>query len=167
MEPADLTNRACAERLIVAAVRMCGTADELATYVTASAALSLLRELCQARGATFATRMLQGALFEDGQALAAGRGFSFQGSHFEEQAQRVADQIKNRGVQSAADVEVTYSPREARRLLSFVVRPLNFLKHADRDADETLHAGSLQPVEAILLAVSAYSVLFELSELPD
>ncbi len=70
-------------------------------------------------------------------------------------------------VNQASDLQITLSADERRSMLSYIIRPFNFLKHARRDPLATLEESDLDPEGAIIHALTAFSMVSPNKALPD
>ena len=75
--------------------------------------------------------------------------------------------IEQGAVTQASDLVITLTAAERRDLLSYIVKPCNFLKHADRDPLATLDDGDIDPNGAIAHALSAFTMICPGKALPD
>ena len=171
MAEVALTKQAAAHRLIMAAALMDKNAvDPLATHVVAASALNLLRELVQTRGPSYQTRVLQTGLFETATAQIERRNSLFFTDASEEMnavIEYVKAAILDGSISQPSDLDIVLDSHQERALLKSVNDPYNFLKHADRDPLSTLDESDADPTNALMHAVTAYSMLFPAEALPD
>lgn len=75
--------------------------------------------------------------------------------------------IEAGAVREAADLVITLSAAEQRRLLDYIVRPYNFFEHADRDPLATLEEDDIDPDGVIGHALTALTMISPGKRLPD
>ena len=165
-----ITKQAAAQRLILSAVKMFERSDDpLAIHVVASSALNLLRELTQARGPNFTTLSVREGIFRAALSRAKGKPEPFLGSA--EELDGVIDQIvqliQSGAVKSAEDLEISGGEIDERKYLDKIIRPFNFLKHAQRDPLTTLDEGDVDPFDALTHAIGAFYFLFPGEQLQE
>jgi len=157
-----LTKQAAAHRLIASSIRMANDGeDALARHVVAASAVNLLRELIADRGPNLTEHALQYSFYSQAMARIDGRPTGFEN---EEAVCAIVDRIVeaiNAGqVKSYMDLRVEVSAAEERRMLDSILRPFNFLKHAQRDPLATLNQDDVNPLHALQVAIAAYYFLF-------
>ena len=162
MAEIKLTKQAAAHKLIVSATRMAyENQDALARHVVAASALNLLRELIATRGPNLTEHALQYSFYSQAMARIEGRTTGFED---EEAVQQILDgiveAIKTGQVKSYTDLKIDVPTSEERRMLDPILRPFNYLKHAQRDPLATLDEADVKPLDALLFAIAAYYFLF-------
>lgn len=75
--------------------------------------------------------------------------------------------IEAGAVREAADLVITLSAAEQRRLLDYIVRPYNFFEHADRDPLATPEEDDIDPARVIGHALTALTMISPGEPLPD
>jgi hypothetical protein len=158
-----------AERLIVAGIGMSERGeDPLAIHVVASSTLSLLRELIQANGDNYAARVLKEGLFHAASFELAGKPVPLPTTpEIDALIHNVAAGINGGQIKTSDDIKVTLNTDELRDLLAYIIRPFNFLKHAQRDPLATLDDDDVDPQGTIIHALTAYGMLRPTQALPD
>lgn len=160
---------AAAERLIVTGIAMSERGeDPLAIHVVAASALNMLRELIQQGGDDYAVWVLQQGLFHAASARRKDTPINLPTTH--EMDALIADVAAGMDaglINQPADLIITLNADELRKLLAYVTRPYNFLKHAQRDPLATLDESDIDPVGVIVHALTAYSMLCPGRELPE
>jgi hypothetical protein len=162
MADIKLTKQAAAHRLIISAARMATEDnDELATHVVAACAVNLLRELHTARGTDLTQHALQYSFYSQAVARIEGRPTGFEGSDVvEEIVDYVVAAIKSGNVKNHMDLKIDLPEGEDRRYLDPILKPFNYLKHAQRDPLATLDELDVDPLHALRVAIAAYYFLF-------
>lgn len=157
-----LTKQSAAYRLIVSGIQMCNhDEDALAAHVVAASAVNLLRELIAARGPNLAEQALQYSFYSQAIARIEGRTTGFEEEPaVAEIVDRIVDAIKVGRVTSYKDLTIQIPATDERRWLDPILRPFNYLKHAQRDPLATLDEADVRPTDALLVAISAYYFLF-------
>lgn len=158
-----------AERMIVAAILMSERGEDgLAIHVIACSALNMLRELIQSEGDDYAARVLQQGLWYAASAKLNGAPVNLPTTQeIDELIDDVAAAMDKGTINQAADLEITLTPEQLRKQLAYVVKPYNFLKHADRDPLATLDESDVDTVGTITHALTAYSMLRPGKALPE
>lgn len=158
-----------AERLIVAGILMSERGDDaLATHVIAASALNMLRELIKNGGDDYAAWVLQQGLWHAASAKLKGTPLSLPTTtEIDQLIDDVAAGIDKGAIKQATDLKITLTPEQLRKQLDYVVKPYNFLKHADRDPLATLDESDVDAVGTIIHALTAYSILCPGKALPD
>lgn len=168
-----LTKQAAAHRLLLGAVRyfQADHADPIVVHVIAASALNMMRELISSRGTSFVERTFAAALYEHAHSRVEDREPIFELPYRELMEPIISDleaQIRSGQISSHRDVNLTGMPRNLeRKLLDHILEPYNFLKHADRDPNGSIALSDLKPIEAIVYAINAYSILYPAAELDD
>lgn len=159
-----LTKQAVADRLILSAVRLIAQDhDPIAVHCVAASATSLLRELVAGRGQNYGSRTFAAALFENALAQVENRkplGTLPSDPTVDAAILTVRSGIESGAILSPEDIDVAMPKSVESQALSGVISPFNFMKHADRDPNGFLEETELQPIEATVHAVTAYSFLF-------
>ena len=158
-----------AERLIVAGILMSERdEDALAIHVIAASALNMLRELIQNGRDDYAAWVLQQGLWHAAWAKLKGAPVNLPTTpEIDQLIDDVAAGIDNGAIKQATDLKVTLTPGQLRQQLAYVVKPYNFLKHADRDPLATLDESDVDAVGTIMHALTAYSMLCPGKTLPE
>lgn len=161
----EITKQAAAYRLIHAAIHMHeNSEDVLATKVVAASALNILRELLRKRGQTFDERVTKQFLFEAARACLEGK--RTMGPEFKELDPlilAIADQIRKGEISAAEEV---FLGGASLPISLPIIKVYNFLKHADRNPMALLSEQAVDAEGAIMLAVSAFSMVFP-AEMPS
>lgn len=130
--------------------------------------MNMLRELVQQRGPSYAARAFREGLYQAGMAVNEGKPSGFPPN---EELDRIIGEVSHAigsgVVRDPRDLEVTLPAAEERRLLDHIVRPFNFLKHADQDPLGTLDEADVRPLDALTHAITAYAMLFPGEALDD
>jgi hypothetical protein len=150
-----------AERLITSAIAMSERNDDpLAIHVVASSALSLLRELIKGGGDDYGIRVLREGLFIAASARIKGEELTIPVTEeMEPVIEKVMSGIERGEVTQASDLVFNFDPDEIHKLLSFLTRPYNSLKHAQRDPLATMDEGDFDPQGAIIHALTAMGMV--------
>lgn len=155
-----MTKQAAALRLIEGAARMCAAGeDAVVVHVVAASALNLLRELLAKRGPGLVEQLLQAGVHQAALTRMQG-GQVPEDEELKRQLDLIVDAIEAGAVTEPADLNVIMGPHTERGLLDPMLRPFNFLKHAQNDPLATLDEADVTPVEALSLAIVAYMMLF-------
>lgn len=80
--------------------------------------------------------------------------------------QKVVGGIQSGEVTQAADLVINLDAAGRRALLDSIVKPYNFLKHADKDPLETMDNGDIDPDHVIGHALSALTMVSPGKHLP-
>jgi hypothetical protein len=148
-----------AERLIGAAITMVERGDDpLAAHLVATSALNILRDLIRKTNQEYVTEVFKRGMFTLANARAAGEPINLDiPPQAAAQIDELAEAIAAGAVTGPDDLGVAHEkPWE---LLEYIVRPSNFLKHADRDPLATLDEAHFDPVGAIAHALAAYAMV--------
>ena len=158
-----------AERLILSGIVMVERNDDpLAVHVVAASALSLLRELIDKGGDNHAAMVLQQGLFHAAAARRAGTPVNLPTSpEIDALIDDVAAGIEKGAIKHPSDLTVTLDAKELHKLLGYITRPFNFLKHAQKDPLATLDESDVDGTGAIMHAVTAYTMLCPAEPLPE
>lgn len=158
-----------AERLIVSGIRMSGRGDDpFAVHVVASSALNMLRELIQEGGDDYSAWVLRQGLFLLASARLKGAPINLPTTpEIDALIDDVAAGIGKGAIKEPSDLTITLSADERRKLVAYIIRPFNFLKHAQRDPLATLDESDVDPDGAIIHALTAYSMLCPEKPLPE
>lgn len=166
---AEIDKATAAERMIVAAITMSERGeDPLAIHVVSASALNLLRDLIDKVGDDYVEQVLKVGAF----AIATARRNDEPlilptNAAIDAVIEHVIAGIEAGEVKRASDLVVTVSPAERRAMLSYIVKPYNFLKHADRDPLATLDDSDINPDDAIGHALTAFTFVCPDKPLPD
>lgn len=164
----QISKASAAERMVLSAINMAERGeDALAIHVVAASALNVLRDLIDKSGDEYVDRSLKIGIF----ALAACRR---QGEPMKLPTNAAVDDIVDHvvagidagEVTQASDLTINLSVLERRAMLDYIVRPYNFLKHADRDPLATLDESDIDPHGTIAHALSALAMVSPDKELP-
>src|SRR3546814_18527590 len=111
----------------------------LSSHVVASSALKLLRELMEAGGENYVEQVLKLGLFSAAAARLKGDPITLPTNpQIDALIEKVVGGLKAGEVTQPSDLTVTLDKEELRKLLDYITRPFNFLKHAQRDPLATL-----------------------------
>ncbi|OYW46416.1 MAG: hypothetical protein B7Z08_01080 [Sphingomonadales bacterium 32-68-7] len=166
---ATLDKPEAAERMIVSAIAMTERGDDpLAIHVVAASALSLLRELIDKSGDPYVAQVLKLGLFTAAAARLQGEPIPLPTTpEIDAVIDRVVAGIDAGEIAAPADLILNLTADELRGMLGYIVRPYNFLKHADRDPLATLDEGDLDPEGVIIHALTAFSMVRPGKALPE
>ncbi|HEY0150129.1 MAG TPA: hypothetical protein VGB70_14145 [Allosphingosinicella sp.] len=158
-----------AERMIVSAINMSNRGDDpLAIHLVASSALNLLRELIDRSGDNYVAEVLKQGLFMIASARAKGEPIALPISPDSDKLiEDLSVAIRAGEINRPADITVALNSEELRALLGYIIRPFNFLKHAQRDPQATLDEADLDPDGAITHALTAFALVCPEKPLPD
>lgn len=164
-----LTKQAAARRLILNGIRMANRSDDpLAIHVVAASAVNMIRELLEQRGSGLAALGMRYGFYKAAKARAEGRQSGLPTYEaLDSLLDQIAGYIKDGSVNSEEDITLTLPPGEERRMLDSILRPFNFLKHAQRDPLATLNEEDVLPIQALVHALAAFAFLFPGEPLPD
>lgn len=137
------------------------------SLLPASSALSILRELLNRRGASFQQRVLTEAFYHYAQLKIAGEPLPDLGDELHRVVAEIAAAIQHGTIRSATDLTLNLDQSDERQLLQHIIKPFNFLKHANKDPADLLLEEEVKPVEATIYAISAFALLFPQDALPD
>lgn len=166
---AQLEKADAAERLIVAAIGMVERGDEpLASHLVATSALNVLRDLMTSAdaGQEYVTELSKRGMFYLAHARAKGEQIDLEVPDWVESQVEELSRLVEAGEISGPE-ELEFNHEKPWELLSYLMRPSNFLKHADRDPLDTLDEEDLDPEGAIVHALTAYSLVRPDKALPD
>ncbi len=169
MKVATIDKPEAAERMIVAAIGMSDRGDDpLAIHVVASSALSLLRELIEKGGDNYIEQVLKLGLFHAASARLKGGAINLPTNpQIDRLIEKVMGGLEDGEIKQASDLTITLDKEELRKLLDYITRPFNFLKHAQRDPLATLDEGDVEPEGTIVHALAAFSMICPGNALPD
>ena len=168
MNNITLTKQAAARRLILNGIEMAKRSDDpLAIHVVAASALNLIRELLAQRGPDLSAQALRYGIFKAAMARAEGKdsGLPDDGS-LDKVLDQIASAIKKGFVKKAEDITLQLPAGDDRRMFDPIIRPFNFLKHAQRDPTSTLDESDVNPIQALMYAIAAFAFLFPGEPLP-
>lgn len=158
-----------AERMIVSAIAMSDRGDDpLAIHVVASSALNLLRELIEKSGDDYIANVLKLGVFALASAKRKGEPLPLPtNAEMDALIDKVMGGIEAGEVGEASDLTINLTIDERRNLIGYIIRPFNFLKHAQRDPLATLDESDFDPDGAIIHALTAFSMICPGKPLPD
>lgn len=155
-----MTKQGAALRLIESGARMIAAdEDAVAVHVVAASALNLLRELLSQGGPGLVEQLMQAGFYKAALDRMAGKPVP-ENEELERQLDLLIAAIESGVVVEPSDVGVLMDAQMERGLLDPMLRPFNFLKHAQRDPLATLDEADVKPVRALQLAIVAYLMLF-------
>ncbi len=157
-----LTKQAAAHRLIQSAVHMIeAEQDALAIHVVAASAVNLLRELLAERGPGLVEQTLQYGLWSAAKFRIEGKPTGLpEDEALDAIIDEVVQRIESGVVESHLDLNIKGAPQSERQFLDPILRPFNYLKHAQRDPLATLNETDVKPTYALNIAIAAYHFLF-------
>lgn len=166
---AQVSKLDAAERLIVSGINMVERGeDPIAIHVVAASALNMLRELIQEKGDDYTAWVLREGLHLLATARLKGMPINLPTTpEIDALIDDVARGIETGAIKEPTDLKVTLDTEERRRLVAYIIRPFNFLKHAQRDPLATLDEDDVDQEGAIIHALTAYSVLRPGRALPE
>lgn len=169
MTVATIDKPEAAERMIVAAIGMSDRGDDpLAIHVVASSALSLLRELIEKGGDNYVEQVLKLGLFHAASARLNGDAITLPTNpQIDALIEKVMGGLAGGELKQPSDLTITLDKDELRKLLDYITRPFNFLKHAQRDPHATLDDGEAEPDGTIVHALTAFSMICPGKALPE
>ena len=158
-----------AERLIVAGIAMLGRGDDpFATQVVGASALNMLRELIQQGGENYSERVMKEGLFYVATTRLNGDEVAIPTSpEMDAIVEKVIEGINAGHVEKPSDLILDLDAEGLRKLLDYITRPFNFLKHAQRDPLATLDEGDVDPKGAIIHALTALKMLDPGRDMPE
>lgn len=158
-----------AERMVVSAIIMAERGeDPLAIHVVAASALNVLRDLIDKAGDDYVDQILKIGAFTVASARVKEEPVTLPtNAAMDAVVEKVVGGIKAGEVTQASDLIITLSAAERRQLLGYIVKPYNFLKHADRDPLATLDDSDIDPDGAIAHALTALTMVSPGEPLPD
>lgn len=158
-----------AERLVVSAITMAERGeDALAIHVVAASALNVLRDLIAKAGDDYVDWILKVGAFTIAAAQVKGEPVMLPtNAAMDAVVEKVVGGIEAGEVAQASDLIITLTAAERRQLLDYIVKPYNFLKHADRDPLATLDESDIDPDGVITHALTALSMVTPGKSLPD
>lgn len=166
---AEIDKATAAERLVVNAIVMAERGeDPLAIHVVAASALQVLRDLLKKAGDEYVEQVLKVGAFTI--ALARMKGESVDlptNAEMDAVVEKVVAGIEVGAVKQAADLNINLDAAGRRALLDCIVKPYNFLKHADKDPLETMNDSDIDPDHVIGHALSALTMVSPGKPLPD
>lgn len=158
-----------AERMIVSAIALSDRGDDpLAIHVVASSALNLLRELIERSGDDYIANVLKLGVFALASAKRKGEPLPLPtNAEMDALIDKVVCGIEAGELEEASDLTINLNADERRNLIGYIIRPFNFLKHAQRDPLATLDESDFDPDGAIIHALTAFSMICPGKPLPD
>ncbi|MBO9516460.1 MAG: hypothetical protein J7493_00185 [Porphyrobacter sp.] len=166
---AAIDKAGAAERMVVSAIVMADRGeDPLAVHVVAASALNVLRDLIDRAGDDYVEHVLKVGAFTIASAHVNGEQVTLPTSPaMDAVVQKVVEGIRAGEVTQASDLIITLTALERRQLLGYIVKPYNFLKHADRDPLATLDESDIDPDGSIAHALTALTLVSPGKSLPD
>jgi len=166
---AAIDKASAAERMIVSAIIMADRGeDRLAIHVVAASALNVLRDLIEKSGDEYVEQAFKIGLFAMATARLRGETLNLPTNDMiDEIVANVAGGIDAGEVKEPADLILALDAAQRRAMLGYIVKPYNFLKHADRDPLATLDEGDIDPDGAISHALSALTMVLPGKALPE
>ncbi len=166
---AAIDKASAAERMLVSAILMRERGeDALAIHVVAASALNVLRDLIEKKGDDYVEQTLKVGAFTIATARRNGEEVKLPtNAVMDAVIEAVSQGIESGEVTQASDLTVTLPAGERRSLLNYIVKPYNFLKHADRDPLATLDDSDIDPDGAIAHALHAVTLVSPGKGLPD
>src|SRR5262249_23096517 len=150
-----------ASRQLDAAIRMFfAREDELAIHTVASAAFQILRNLMGRRGRKFTSELLQAGIYSIAREYAEGRLTKqtlklIEDTQLKGQIEKIIDDLRAEGDKfDVSRIHIIASTREDQR--AWPSKAANFLKHADRDAEEHLAVDEVKNENVLIGACTAY-----------
>lgn len=158
-----------AERMVISAIIMAERGeDPLAIHVVAASALNVLRDLIDKAGDDYVDQILKIGAFTIASAQMKGKLVSLPtNAAMDVVVEKVVGGIKAGEVTQASDLVITLTAAERRQLLDYIVKPYNFLKHADRDPLATLDDSDIDPDGVIAHALTALTMVSPDKSLPE
>jgi hypothetical protein len=158
-----------AERMLVSAILMNERGDDpLAIHVVAASSLNVLRDLIKKSGDEYVEQILKIGAFTLATARLNGETITLPtNAAMDAVVAKIMTGIEKGEVKQASDIIISLTNDERRSLLSYIVKPYNFLKHADNDPLATLDEGDINPEGAIAHALSALTMVCPGTSLPD
>ena len=162
MAEIHVTKLAAAQRQLQAAIRMLfGGEDELAVHVVASAAYRLIRDLKERRGHDEVGDVYQTMFFyvvRDYHRGTLPKNLA-EDAEFMRHVSEWADALPITADTKYDDVSVRVSPALAERFWKDRNKVYNFLKHADRDAEEHISLDDVDNLHLMMLATGSLTDL--------
>lgn len=142
--------------------------DPLAVHVVAASALNVLRDLIDRAGDDYVEHVLKVGVFTLASAHVNGEQVTLPTSPaMDAVVEKVVEGIRAGEVTQASDLIITLTALERRQLLGYIVKPYNFLKHADRDPLATLDESDIDLDGSIAHALTALTLVSPGKPLPD
>jgi hypothetical protein len=157
-----ITKLAAAERQLRAAIRLYfDEEDELAVHIVASATYRLLSDLSKARGIDVAADSYRTGFFYIVRDFRRGTLPEDMTANEELMAfvRSVAEKLPIKADSELDDISVTISPAIAVEFWKIRNKAANFLKHADRDATQSLRTEEIDNFLLLMQCVAAYNQL--------
>ena len=166
---AEIDKATAAERLVVNAIIMTERGeDSLAIHVVAASALQVLRDLLKKAGDEYVEQVLKVGAFAIASARVKGETVDLPpNAQMDAVVEKVVCGIQSGEVTRAADLVINLDAAGRRALLDSIVKPYNFLKHADKDPLETMDDADIDPDHVIGHALSALTMVSPGKPLPD
>lgn len=166
---AEIDKATAAERLVVSAIIMAERGeDPLAIHVVAASALNLLRDLIKKAGDEYVEQVLKIGAFTIASARVKGEAVNLPTNpEMDAVVEKVIGGIAAGEVTQASDLIINLDAAGRRALLECIVKPYNFLKHADNDPLATMDDSDIDPDHVIGHALSALTMVSPGKSLPD
>lgn len=166
---AAIDKAGAAERLVVSAILMAERGeDPLAIHVVAASALNVLRDLITKAGDEYVDQILKVGAFTIASAQVKGEPVMLPtNAAMDAVVEKVVGGIEAGELTQASDLTITLTAAERRQLLDYIVKPYNFLKHADRDPLATLDESDIDADGVIAHALTALSMVCPAKSLPE
>lgn len=166
---AEIDKATAAERLVVCAIIMAErNEDPLAIHVVAASALNVLRDLIKKAGDEYIEEVLKTGAFTIAMARLKGEPINLpSNAEMDAVIEKVASGIEAGEVTQATDLIFNLDAADRRALLDCIVKPYNFLKHADNDPLATMDDSDIDPDHVIGHALSALTMVSPGKQLPD
>jgi hypothetical protein len=140
----------------------------LAIHVVAASALNVLRDLIKKAGDEYVEQVLKIGAFTIASARVKGEPVNLPSSpEMDAVVGKVMGGIAAGEVTRAADLIINLDAAGRRALLNCIVKPYNFLKHADNDPLATMDDSDIDPDHVIGHALSALTMVSPGKSLPD
>lgn len=166
---ATVSKPQAAERLITSgAIMVANGSDPLAVHVVAASALNLLQDLINHSGDNYVAQILKQGLYQSAIARLKGLPPTLPVTpEMDAHIDALVSAIDAGEVSGPEDLQVNRPPNELRAMLRYIVKPYNFLKHADNDPLAALDESDFDPKGALAHAIAAFSMLQPETDLPD
>lgn len=166
---AAIDKATAAERLVVSAIIMAERGeDPLAIHVVAASALQVLRDLIKKAGDEYVEQVLKVGAFTIASARVKGHSVNLPpNARMDAVVEKIVVGIEAGEVTQASDLIINLDAAGRRSLLDCIVKPYNFLKHADNDPLVTLDETDIDPDHVIGHALSALTMVSPGKPLPD
>jgi len=158
---AEIDKATTAERVVVSTVIMAERGeDPLAIHIVAASALNVLRELIKKAGDEYVEQVLKIGAFTIASARLKGERVDLPtNAEMDAVVDKVIGGIEAGEVMQAADLVINLSAEGQRGFLDGIVKPYNFLKHADKDPLDTMDDSDIDSDYVIRHALSALTMV--------